>query len=127
MKSGGTGLASARQNLTPLYSAGLWLAVNCTPGRFNWPDANHNWSVALSPMSTTEAPARRAPSAKAHESSRPSARMSRPRTNSSAPVSSTNAAPSARAPSTSHWGVSPTTIPRMSLALKISWSSTSPE
>lgn len=33
------GRAPLRHNLIPLYSAGLWLAVNMAPGKFNLPAA----------------------------------------------------------------------------------------
>ena len=33
------GLALLKQSFIPLYSAGLWLAVNIAPGRPNFPEA----------------------------------------------------------------------------------------
>ncbi len=33
------GDAPARHILIPLYAAGLWLAVNITPGSSRWPEA----------------------------------------------------------------------------------------
>ena len=60
----------ARQNLIPLYSPGLWLAVNIAPGRPSRPEANHSSSVLASPMSTTSAPRLSTPSMKAADISR---------------------------------------------------------
>jgi hypothetical protein len=46
-----TGCAPARQSLMPLYSAGLWLAVNIAPGASRWPLAKYSPSVDARPMS----------------------------------------------------------------------------
>ena len=122
------GRASARQNLMPLYSPGLWLAVNIAPGRPSRPEANHNSSVLARPMSTTSAPRLSTPSMNAAAISGLLSRMSRPTTRvPSAAVRSrvsTSAAPTAYAPAESHCGSGPAVTPRMSLALKISGLST---
>ena len=60
-------------------------------------------------------------SMKAAANSGPEVRMSRPSTNvpPARPNTRTKAAPMARAPSASHSGLAPVTVPRMSLALNM--------
>ncbi|CAB4816847.1 unannotated protein [freshwater metagenome] len=42
--------------MIPLYSAGLWLAVNIAPGRLSFPDAKYNISVDANPIRVTSKP-----------------------------------------------------------------------
>ena len=116
--------------MIPLYSPGLWLAVNIAPGRPSRPEANHSSSVLARPMSTTSAPRLSTPSMKAAAIAGLLTRMSRPTTRvPSAAVRSkvsTSAAPIAYAPAASHCGSGPSVTPRMSLALKISGLITAP-
>ena len=122
--AGAIGRAPARQNLIPLYSAGVVAGGEHGPraGPVG-PEANQSSSVLASPMSTTSAPRLSTPSMKAAAISGPLTRMSRPTT--SAPSAafrssvSTRAAPTAYAPAVSHCGSGPSVTPRMSLALKI--------
>ena len=108
------GAAPARHSLMPLYCAGLWLAVNIAPGTSSEPAAKYSMSVDPSPASTTSTPREITPSAKARESGTEESRMSCAVTTEVAPVSawtnSANAAPIARATSSSHWsGTTPRT------------------
>ncbi len=108
------GAAPARHILMPLYCAGLWLAVNIAPGRSRLPAAKYSMSVDPSPASTTSRPRLSTPSAKARDNGIDESRMSCAVTTAVAPDSactnSANAAPIARATSSSHWsGTTPRT------------------
>ena len=50
------GLAPLLHNFIPLYFAGLWLAVNIIPGKFNFPEAKYNMSVEDNPIRITSMP-----------------------------------------------------------------------
>ncbi len=104
----------------PLYRAGLWLAVNIAPGSWSRPEAKYSWSVEARPMSITSAPVLVTPSANAFARPGLDGRMSYPTTtvppSASTSITSTNAAPTARAMSSSSWSG---TTPRTSYALKI--------
>src|SRR5690606_5501397 len=113
------GRAPARQSFTPLYSAGLWLAVNIAPGRSRLPEAKYSRSVEPRPTSITPAPPAWMPSANAAANPGEDSRMSRATTTvpaASLPSRSinTNAVPNARATSSCS---SSGTTPRMSYAL----------
>ena len=75
-----TGRAPSRQNLAPLYSAGLCEAVNTTPGRSRCPAAKYTVSDDARPMSMTSTPWLSTPSVNAATSAGPVGRMSRPTT-----------------------------------------------
>jgi len=111
-----TGRAPDRQNLMPLYCAGLCEAVNIAPGALSEPAAKYNMSVLARPRSTTFTPRDIAPSANAAASSTPEGRMSRATRTVGSPANSANATPTARAMSTLNCSG---TVPRTSYALKI--------
>ena len=50
------GMAPDLHSFIPLYCAGLWLAVNIMPGKFNFPDAKYNMSVEAKPIRITSMP-----------------------------------------------------------------------
>ena len=74
------GRALLKQSFIPLYSAGLWLAVNMAPGNPNLPDAKYNMSVDASPMRITSIPWEVAPSENASANCGEDGRMSSPMT-----------------------------------------------
>ncbi len=70
------GAAPDRHTLMPLYWAGLWDAVNITPGLSSEPEAKYIMSVDARPMLATFRPCRLAPRVNASTSSGPDGRMS---------------------------------------------------
>ncbi len=111
-----TGRAPDRQNFSPLYCFGLWLAVIITAGRSSDPDAKYRRSVEASPRSTTSEPREVMPSEMAAARSGDEIRQSRPTTTFGPPANSANAAPILRARSSSR---SSGNTPRTSYALKM--------
>ena len=102
----------------PLYSAGLWLAVNIAPGISKRPDAKYKPSVEHSPILITSTPAPVTPSINAETKSGPVGRISWPTTMRPVPPSisrifktSTKAIPTSRESFGSHCSG---TTPRMS-------------
>ena len=105
-----TGAAPARQNFSPLYWGGLWLAVTLTPGTSRSPEAKYSRSVDTSPRSHTSTPRDVTPSISAPARAGDDRRQSRPTAMASAPAHSANASPIRRAASSSSWsGTTPRT------------------
>ena len=111
-----TGLAPSVHILSPLYRAGLWLAVIIAPAIWRLPLAKYSMSLEPRPPMITSAPWAVAPRPKAAASGADEVRMSCMVTTDLAPVTWTNAAPMASAAASSS---SSGTMPRMSYALKI--------
>src|SRR3989338_4194833 len=76
------GTALFLQNLIPLYSGGLWEAVNITAGFFKEPDAKYKPSVLTCPMSIASAPESATPFIKALLNAGEESLMSYPTTTS---------------------------------------------
>ena len=74
------GRALLRQSFMPLYSAGLWLAVNIAPGSPSLPEAKYNISVEANPMRMTSIPKEVTPAEKASASGIEDGRISSPMT-----------------------------------------------
>ena len=72
------GRAPLKQSLIPLYSAGLWLAVNIAPGKFSFPAAKYNISVDASPMRITSIPCEVTPAENASANTGDDGRISSP-------------------------------------------------
>ena len=72
------GLALLKHNFIPLYSAGLWLAVNIAPGNPNFPDAKYSMSVEANPIRMTSIPNEVAPAENASANNGDEGRMSSP-------------------------------------------------
>ena len=64
----------------PLYSPGLWLAVNMAPGIFNLPAAKYNISVEASPIRITSSPREVTPAENASANCGEEGRISSPTT-----------------------------------------------
>ena len=109
-----TGRAPDKQNLIPLYSAGLCEAVNIAPGASSLPAAKYTRSVLANPRSSTLMPREVTPLANEAARDSPVTRMSRATMTIGALTKSANATPSANATSSFiSFGV----VPRMSYAL----------
>ena len=104
----------------PLYSAGLWLAVNIAPGSPSFPEAKYNISVDAKPIRITSIPCEVTPAENASARIGEEGRMSSPITmvpgSRSICKKRANATPVAKVKSAS---ISTSTKPRMSYALKI--------
>ena len=109
------GRALLRHSLIPLYSAGLWLAVNIAPGIPSLPEAKYNISVEAKPIRMTSMPCDVTPAEKASANSGEDGRISSPITmvpgSRSICKKRANATPVAKAKSAS---ISTSTKPRMS-------------